>query len=104
MLQNAYMDATICVDPAENEPRKEWWCRDLLAPQAHGVITCGPADPEYATEGYLEDLIGTPGYGQFYAAGALSFKGGQGASIDLIVSDFSETRIRVSQPLSFEVN
>ena len=24
MLQNAYLDAKIGVDPAENEPRKEW--------------------------------------------------------------------------------
>ena len=24
MLKNAYLDATIGVDPAENEPRKEW--------------------------------------------------------------------------------
>ena len=26
MLKNAYLDAKIGVDPAENEPRKEWWC------------------------------------------------------------------------------
>ena len=25
MLQNAYLDAKIGVDPAENEARKEWW-------------------------------------------------------------------------------
>ena len=27
MLKNAYLDAKIGVDPAENEARKEWWCR-----------------------------------------------------------------------------
>ena len=32
MLQNAYLDAKIGVDPAENEPRKEWWCRGQWAP------------------------------------------------------------------------
>ena len=30
MLQNAYLDAKIGVDPAENEPRKECWCRGPL--------------------------------------------------------------------------
>ena len=27
MLKNAYLDPKIVVDPAENELRKEWWCR-----------------------------------------------------------------------------
>ena len=37
----------------------EGWAHGMTA-EATG--TCGPADPDYATEGYLEDLVGSPGY------------------------------------------
>ena len=35
MLQNAYLDAKIGVDPAKNEPPKEWWCRGARLRQGH---------------------------------------------------------------------
>ena len=51
MLQNAYLDAKIGVDPAENEPPKECWVvaghgEDIWEPaRAHGV----PAQPARGT-------------------------------------------------------
>ena len=38
MLQNAYLDAKISVDPAENEPRKECWCRGNGVLQRRGAV------------------------------------------------------------------
>ena len=55
------MDAKISVDPAENEPRKECWCRgpSILAesesPRSQREEAAGPAVPE-AAAGQAVDL------------------------------------------------
>ena len=45
MLKNAYLDAEIGVDPAENEPRKEWLRRGPLAPEPAGAVDAASQAP-----------------------------------------------------------
>ena len=50
MLQNAHLDAKIGVDPAENEPRREWWCRGRLLEEKEAALREAEALRETAAQ------------------------------------------------------